>query len=125
MIKPHNLRVGYTIQYLIKDELDPRKEWWEDHIVTWEDIRDCCLDPIEFNKNHRPQQALDTLFSTLEEQQHILEIITPAIDKMFDKNYNFLFVGGKDGLCFRFMGGNTKELKIIIKENEEIKNLCL
>lgn len=74
MIQPYNLRVGHTIQYLIKDDLDPRKEWWEDHIVTWEDIRDCCLDPIEFNKNHRFQQPNENLFSTLQEHENILEI---------------------------------------------------
>lgn len=38
-MKATELRIGNIVQYLCKDELDERKEWYEPNIIDWNDLK--------------------------------------------------------------------------------------
>lgn len=54
MIQANELRIGNVVNYLIKDELDERKEWYDTHYIDVYDIKECVEDNDVFNKFHKP-----------------------------------------------------------------------
>lgn len=54
MIQPKDIRVDNIVEYLIKDDLDERKEWYDTHYIDADDIKECAEDNEIFNKFHKP-----------------------------------------------------------------------
>lgn len=54
MINATELRVGNAVNYLIKDDLDERKEWYDTYYIDADDIKECVEDNEVFNKFHKP-----------------------------------------------------------------------
>lgn len=54
MIQPKDIRVDNIVEYLIKDDLDERKEWYDTHYIDADDIKECTQDNDVFNKFYRP-----------------------------------------------------------------------
>lgn len=75
-IEASELRYGNVFEYLIKDSLDERKEWYDTHYIDVYDIKECAEDNEVFNKFHKPIPLTEEILLKcgFEKKQHKIDI---------------------------------------------------
>lgn len=99
-IKLTDLRVGNTVVYLMRDEMDPRKEWWEKTSIDVEDLEWLRRDPEGFNKDHRAVELSEGVLI-----EHGFAKHESLIADSFSKSISLY--------------GNLKELSVLIDKGNE------
>lgn len=88
MIQANELRIGSIVNYLIKDNLDDRKEWYEPTAMTWEDLKLCVEKNDKFNKFHTPIPLTKEIFLKCKGA----EIVEDGIRIKIDENGNAFYL---------------------------------